>query len=57
MGSMINPDTHLRAVELINSGCIQLAPLITHHYPVEQVKEAILMQMSSQSIKVMVGNG
>ncbi|MCF2662436.1 zinc-dependent alcohol dehydrogenase family protein [Pseudoflavonifractor phocaeensis] len=57
VGSMINPDTHLRAVELINSGRIQLAPLITHHYPVEQVKEAILMQMSSQSIKVMVGNG
>lgn len=56
MGSMINPDTHLRAVQLINSGRIQLAPLITHRFPVEQVKEAILMQMSNESIKVIVGN-
>lgn len=57
VGSMINPDTHLRAVRLINSGRIQLAPLITHRYPVDQVKEAIQMQMSSESIKVMVGEG
>ena len=56
VGSMINPDAHLRAVELINSGRIQLAPLITHCYPVEQVKEALLMQMSDDSIKVVVGH-
>ena len=55
MGSIINPDTHQRAVDLINSGRIQLAPLITHCYPVEQVKEAILMQMGNESIKVIVG--
>ena len=57
IGSMINPDSHLRAVQLINSGRIQLAPLITHHYPMEQVENAILMQMCDESIKVMVGNG
>ncbi len=57
VGSMINPDTHLRAVQMINAGRIQLAPLITHRFPVEQVKEAILTQMSSESIKVIVGNG
>lgn len=55
VGSIINPDTHQRAVDLINSDCIQLAPLITHRFPVEQVKEAILMQMGSESIKVIVG--
>lgn len=57
VGSIINPDTHQRAVDLINSGRIQLDPLITHRFPVEQVKEAILMQMSSESIKVIVGQG
>lgn len=57
VGSMINPDTHLRAVQLINGSRIQLEPLITHHYPVDQVKEAVLMQMGTESIKVMVGNG
>ena len=56
VGSMINPDTHQRAVDLINSGRIQLAPIITHRFPVEQLKEAILMQMSSESIKVLVGS-
>ena len=56
VGSIINPDTHQRAVDLINSGRIRLEPLITHRFPVEQVKEAILMQMSSESIKVIVGD-
>jgi len=55
MGSKINPDTHERAVQLINSGRIQLKPLITHRYPIDQLEEAILMQMSDESIKVIVG--
>lgn len=54
VGSMINPDTHQRAVNLINSGRIQLAPIITHRFPIEKLKEAILMQMSSESLKVLV---
>lgn len=56
LGSMINPDTHLSAVRLINSGRIQLSPLITHCFPIHQVEQAILMQMSNESIKVLVGN-
>jgi len=51
---MINPDTHQRAVNLINSGRIQLAPIITHRFPIEKLKEAILMQMSNESLKVLV---
>ena len=54
VGSMINPDTHQRAVNLINSERIQLAPIITHRFPIEKLKEAILMQMSSESLKVLV---
>ena len=51
---MINPDTHGRAVALINQGKIRLEEIITHSFPVEQLKEAILMQMSDESIKVIV---
>jgi len=44
------------AVDLINAGRIQIAPLITHRYPIEKLEEAIHMQMSAESIKVVVGN-
>ena len=54
VGSMINPDTHQRAVDLINSGRLQLKKLITHTYDLEHMDEAIHMQMSAESIKVVV---
>jgi 2-desacetyl-2-hydroxyethyl bacteriochlorophyllide A dehydrogenase len=53
-GSMINPDTHQRAVNLINGGRLELKKLITHRYDLEHLDEAIHMQMGSESIKVMV---
>ncbi len=56
-GSFVNPDTHLRAVELINSGRIKFEPIITHRFPIEKLEDAILMQMSDESIKVLVGSG
>lgn len=54
IGSMINPDTYQRAVNLINSGKIKLMPLITHVYSKERLEDAIRMQMSPDSIKVVV---
>ena len=54
MGSMINPDTHQRAVNLLNSGRLKVKELITHTYDLEHLDEAIHMQMSSESIKVIV---
>ena len=54
MGSMINPDTFQRAVDLLNSGRLQISPLITHTYGLRQVEDAIRMQMSAESIKVLV---
>ena len=54
MGSMINPDTHQRAVNLLNSGRLKVKELITHTYDLEHLDEAIHMQMSSDSIKVIV---
>lgn len=54
LGSMINPDTHQRAVNLINGQSLEIKKLITHAYDLEHLDEAIHMQMSSESIKVMV---
>lgn len=54
VGSRINPDTHGRAVELINSNKILLDMIITHSYPLAGVKEAILKQMEKDSVKVIV---
>ncbi len=53
-GSFINPDTHQRAVNLLNHGRLQIAPLITHRLPLARVEEAIRTQMGDSSIKVMV---
>lgn len=54
VGSMINPDTHQRAVNLINSGSLKIRELITHRYDLDHLEDAIHMQMSTESIKVMV---
>ena len=54
LGSMINPDTHGRAVELINKGRVRFEEIVTHSFPVEKLQEAIQMQMSDESIKVIV---
>ena len=53
-GTFVNPDTHQRAVNLINSGRIQIAPIITHTFGLDQLPEAIDMQVSAESIKVIV---
>lgn len=53
-GSMINPDTHQRAVNLINSGKIKIEPLITHRFSLNHLEEAIQSQMGTDSLKVIV---
>jgi len=54
LGSMVNPDTQQRAVNMINSGRLKIKPLITHVYDIEHLEDAIKMQMSNESIKVVV---
>lgn len=54
IGSFVNPDTHQRAVNLINSGVLNLKPLITHRFPVSRLEDAILAQQGAESIKVLV---
>ena len=53
-GSFVNPDTHARAVELINAGRIDFSPIITHRYSLENLPQAIRAQSGSESIKVLV---
>lgn len=53
-GSFVNPDTHYRAVQLLNAGKLDFAPIITHRFPLTQMPEAIAEQMGSGSIKVVV---
>lgn len=54
VGSIINPDTHQRAVEMINTGRLKLKELITHTYNLEHLEDAIHMQASAESVKVVV---
>lgn len=53
-GSFVNPDTHDRAVALINAGKVDFGPIITHRYPLAELCEAIEAQSGSESIKVVV---
>lgn len=56
-GAFVNPDTHSRAVALINSGKIQFQPIITHAFPLTMLPEALDAQVSADSIKVIVKTG
>lgn len=53
-GAFVNPDTHLRAVRLLNSGRIRTDLIITHRFPVSETPAAILKQTEKDSIKVLV---
>ena len=53
-GSLINPDTHSRATELISARRLDLAPLVTHSFGIDHVEDAIRMQMGNESVKVVV---
>ncbi|MBY6271224.1 MAG: alcohol dehydrogenase [Bacillaceae bacterium] len=53
-GSFINPSTFLRAADLIAHRRIKLEPIITHAYPVEDIKTALAMQSSPDAVKVLI---
>ncbi len=53
-GSFVNPDTHDRAVALINAGRVDFGPIITHRFPLAELSGAIEAQSGSESIKVVV---
>jgi 2-desacetyl-2-hydroxyethyl bacteriochlorophyllide A dehydrogenase len=53
-GSFINPDTHNRAVQLINSKRIDVSKIITHRFGLSELEKAIEVQSENESIKVVV---
>ena len=53
-GSFINPDTHSRAVALLNAGIIDIKPLVTHRFGLDEMAQAIQAQKSADSVKVIV---
>lgn len=53
-GSFVNPDTHQRAVNLLNSGLINTDIIITHRYGVEDTVKAIKKQTEQDSLKVII---
>lgn len=53
-GSFINPATHDRALALISSGRVDVKPLITHRFNLEDIDKAIKMQTSPEAVKVLV---
>ena len=48
------PKQHAKAVELINSGKIDLSILVTHEYKIDNIKEAYAMAASGDGIKVII---
>jgi threonine dehydrogenase-like Zn-dependent dehydrogenase len=46
--------TYARCIELAASGRIQLAPIVTHRFPLEQVNEAFATSQRREGLKVMV---
>ena len=53
-GSFINPDTHQQAVELLNSGRVNMQALFTHRFPLKDLATAIQTQATPAAVKVLV---
>lgn len=53
-GSLINPDTHLSALDLISSGKVNVQPIITHKFDLDKIEEALEMQKSVESVKILI---
>jgi 2-desacetyl-2-hydroxyethyl bacteriochlorophyllide A dehydrogenase len=53
-GSFVNPDTHARAVELLNTKKVNVAPIITHRFGINDLEKAIKCQTNTESIKVLL---
>jgi L-iditol 2-dehydrogenase len=53
-GSYNNPNTMARAVDLLVSGRLDAAAVVTHHYPLAQAQEAFRASGSSGTLKVVI---
>ncbi|WAA12674.1 zinc-dependent alcohol dehydrogenase family protein [Fervidibacillus halotolerans] len=53
-GSFINPFTQKRALDLIASGKVQVKPLISHEFSIDNIHKGLEMQRNPEAIKVVV---
>lgn len=53
-GSFVNPYTHQRSIDLLASGKVDVKPLISHRFGIEETERAIKTSRSSDALKVMV---
>ncbi len=48
------PRQHTLAVKLIEKGMVRMKPIITHHFPLEQINEAFEVMESRQGMKIVI---
>jgi 2-desacetyl-2-hydroxyethyl bacteriochlorophyllide A dehydrogenase len=54
LGAFVNPYTHARAIELLASGLVDVAPLITHRFPIEEAAKALGTAGRRDAIKILI---
>ena len=50
------PQTFQKALELIQEGIVDVSKLITHHYSLDNLKDAIIKASETDSLKVMINS-
>lgn len=53
-GSFVNPFTHSRAVDLLASGQVQVAPILTHRFPLDRASEGFETMQRGDAVKVLL---
>ncbi|MHB0912415.1 MAG: zinc-dependent alcohol dehydrogenase family protein [Armatimonadota bacterium] len=54
IGSFVNPFTHSRAVEMLEKRQVEVAPLVTHRFPLAEIETALAAAASGEAVKVLV---
>jgi len=53
-GSFVNPFTHARAIELLASKQVEVMPLITHRFPLDETAKAFETAQGKDAVKVLL---
>ncbi|NQU25053.1 MAG: L-threonine 3-dehydrogenase, partial [Candidatus Nealsonbacteria bacterium] len=48
------PRHHELAVKMLEAGMVRTDPIITHHFPLDQINEAFETMQSQQGMKIIV---
>lgn len=53
-GSVLNPDTHAQALDLISKKKVKVLPVVTHLFPLNKIKKAFKMHQNKNVVKVLI---